>query len=427
MSEGCRRDDNLKDVTSFLTCLASKALDRLLALLATTDHARAVPLYDAVMKDLSSAAPILNEILLTASNHDDPQLHTPHGLLTAVAARDLLKLTRPPGGLALHRFVFLYNFTLPKRALSPGDADTAAKAVPSASRGELEAAYRKAVHGGLAGQATGLLCRIAVDHGLDGAGHAALRASLDDIGRLGHNLVMAVAYLEAAESQPPPKNLVPLANLAALQARGVSETAEAAIAERLEPPKAEPDLALLGRLVEDGEFDRVEAVLQALALEGRAEEAYRPLLIAASADPGFLGHTLSLALAARKAVRYLEPAENAWLAWKLYRTLTTRFGYPEFLRLGVGEPLDRDSVLTALDASLRYKTPPAERTVRQALESEVSLDDVLARIVDAYGGWTVGEKEHTIIYLNAALQTAKVLGRDEALLPLTFALSKLPF
>ena len=414
-------------MTPFLTRLASKDLDRLLALLATTDHAKAVPLYDAVMEDLSSAAPILNEILLAASNHDDPQLHTPHGLLTAVAARDLLRLTRPPGGLALHRFLFLYNFTLPKRTLAPSAADAAARAVPSAARGELEAAYRKAAHGGLAGQAAGLMGRIALDHGLEVAGHAALRASLDDVGRLGHNLVMAVAYLEAAESLPPPKNLVPLENLAALQARGVSETAEAAIPERLEPPGAEPDVALLGRLVEDGEFDRVEGVLHSLALEGRSEEAYRPLLVAASADPGFLGHTLGLAFAARQAARYLEPEENAWLAWKLYRTLTTRFGYPEFLRLGVGEPLDRDSVLSALDASLRYKTPPAERTVRQALESGVSLDDVLARIVDSYGAWTVGEKEHTILYLNAALQTAKVLGRDEALLPLTFALSKLPF
>jgi len=47
--------------------------------------------------------------------------------------------------------------------------------------------------------------------------------------------------------------------------------------------------------------------------------------------------------------------------------------------------------------------------------------------VNFYGNWTVGEKEHMIIYLNAAPQTAKFLGRDRALLPLTIALGRLPF
>ena len=44
-----------------------------------------------------------------------------------------------------------------------------------------------------------------------------------------------------------------------------------------------------------------------------------------------------------------------------------------------------------------------------------------------YGNWRVGEKEHTIIYLNAAIQAAHWLGREEAMLPLVIALSKLPF
>ena len=158
-----------------------------------------------------------------------------------------------------------------------------------------------------------------------------------------------------------------------------------------------------------------------------ADVAYGPLLVAASADPGFLGHTLSLVHDARVASRHLTPAENAWLLWKLYRTLTTRFGYPEFLRLGPPGALDRESVLEALDSSLRHKTPPAETTLRQVLESGVPLEDLLARIVDAYGAWTVGEKDHTISYLNAALQTARFLGKDEALLPLAIALGKLPF
>ncbi len=158
-----------------------------------------------------------------------------------------------------------------------------------------------------------------------------------------------------------------------------------------------------------------------------ADEAYRPLLIAASADPGFLGHTLSEVHAARLASRFLTPAENAWLLWKLYRTLTTRFGYPEFLRLAEPENRDRASILAALESSLRYKSPPAEETVRHALEANVPLDDILAAVVDFYGQWTVGEKEHTISYLNAVLQTAKFLGSDQALLPLAIGLSKLPF
>src|SRR5207249_1812124 len=189
----------------------------------------------------------------------------------------------------------------------------------------------------------------------------------------------------------------------------------------------EPDVELLGRLLEDWEFDRVEEILRALAFEGQADAAYRPLLVAASAEPGFLGHTLSEAHAARLASRYLTPSENAWLLWKLYRTLTTKFGYPEFLRIGPPESTDRSSLIAALESSLRYKSPPAEETVRHALEADVPLDDILAAVVDFYGQWTVGEKEHTISYLNAVLQTAKFLGKEEALLPLAIGLSKLPF
>jgi hypothetical protein len=84
-------------------------------------------------------------------------------------------------------------------------------------------------------------------------------------------------------------------------------------------------------------------------------------------------------------------------------------------------------MLAALESSLRFKSPPAEQTVRHALEADVPLDEILASVVDFYGQWTVGEKEHTISYLNAVLQTARFLGRDEALLPLAIGLSKLPF
>src|SRR5207249_4428263 len=291
-------------------------------------------------KDPANAAPILQELLLVVSNHDDPQLHTPHGLLTLEAGRDLLRLTRPPGGLGLLRFLVLYNFSLQKRALTPAAVDAAARAIPAASSADMERAYRKVVHDHMGSKAGALLARIGL---------------------------------------------------------------------------------------EDWEFDRVEEILQALAFEGQAETAYRPLLIAASAEPGFLGHTLSEVHAARLASRYLTPSENAWLLWKMHRTLTTKFGYPDFLRLGRPELNDRASPLAALESSLRYKSPPAEETVRHALEAEVPLDDILAAIVDFYGQWTVGEKEHTIGYLNAVLQTAKFLGKEEALLPLAIGLSKLPF
>src|SRR5206468_4944197 len=99
-------------------------------------------------------------------------------------------------------------------------------------------------------------------------------------------------------------------------------------------------------------------------------------------------------------------------------------GLPPLRRAPAAE---RPAPPRGLESSLRYKSPPAEETVRHALEADVPLDELLAAIVDFYGQWTVGEKEHTISYLNAVLQTAKFLGREEALLPLAIGLSKLPF
>lgn len=407
--------------------MASKDLNRFLSLLPTLEGQKAVQLYDSLIQDPANAGPILLGLLSEVSNHADPQLQTPHGLLTVQSGRELLLLTRPPGGLSLLRFLVLYNFTLHKRPLTLSVAQASARGIPAANRDELASAYRKAVGGGLGDQAASLLSRIALDSGLAAASHVAVRTALDDLGRLGHNLVAATAYVQTAEILATPRALVPLWNLAHLQAPSLSKVRIADIPELKGPGDGEPDVALLEELVVEGSFDRVEPVLRALVFEGQADEAYRPLLVAASADPGFLGHTLSLVHAARMASRYLTPSENAWLSWKLYRTLTTRFGYPEFLQLGAPSGVDRDSVLAALESSLRYKSPPAEATVRQALEAGVPLDELLARVVDFYGNWTVGEKEHTISYLNAALQTAKFLGNDRALLPLTIALSKLPF
>lgn len=407
--------------------MAADDLNRLLALLPTTDHQHAVPLFDKVVRDLGSAGPVLQGLVYAASNHDDPQLHTPHGLLTMVAGRDLLRLTRPPGGLGLLRFLLRYNFTLQRRAFDSSVASAMGRSVPSATPDELGLAYRKAIGGGLGDQAASVLGRCALDHGLEPATHLALRASMDDIGRLGHNLVSATSYVEAAETVGPERQLVPLMNLARLQAFSLQGTPIAQIPQHVDAGDEEASVASLGEFVVDGAFDRVEDALRALAFSGLADEAYRPLLVAASADPGFLGHSLSLVHAARLASRHLTPSENTWLSWKLYRTLTTRFGYPEFLELGAAGSVGRDSLLPALESSLQNKSPPVERTVRQALENGVPLEDLLATVVNFYGNWTVGEKEHTISYLNAALQTAKFLGRDQALLPLTIALGKLPF
>ncbi len=407
--------------------MASKDLERLFGLLPTFEHQKGIRLFDDLAKDPANAAPILEGLLFVGSNHDDPQLHTPHGLLTLQAGRDLLRLTRPPGGLGLLRFLVLYNFSLQKRALTPGGFDADARAIPPASQEEMERAYRKVVHDHAGSKAAALLARIAVDHGIEDATHLAIRTSLDDLGRLGHNLATAVAYSEAAMTLGLPRGLVPLANLGHVQAVSLQGVSPIDIPMFAGAGPGKPDIDLLGRLLEDWEFDRVEEILRALAFEGYADTAYRPLLIAASAEPGFLGHTLSEVHAARLASRYLTPSENAWLLWKLYRTLTTKFGYPDFLRLGEPASTDRSSLLAALESSLRYKSPPAEETVRHALEADVPLDDLLAAIVDFYGQWTVGEKEHTISYLNAVLQTAKFVGKEEALLPLAIGLSKLPF
>lgn len=407
--------------------MVSTQLERFLALLPTFEHEKAIRMFDELAKDPANAAPILQDLLLVVSNHDDPQLHTPHGMLTLQAGRDLLLLTRPPGGLGLLRFLVLYNFSLHKRTLTTAQLEAEARAVPSASLDDMERAYRTTVVDGVGAKASVLLARIAIDGGIDVAAHLAVRSSLDDLGRLGHNHAMAVAYSEVASSLGMPRGLVPLANLGHLQALGLRGVRRAEIPEFAAADAGDPDVDRLGNLVEDWEFDRVEPVLKALAAENMAEEAYRPLLIAASADPGFLGHTLSEVHAARRSTRFLSVAENAWLSWKLYRTLTTRFGYPAFLALGGSTSIEHESVLAALESSLRHKSPPAEQTVREALEAGVPLDDILATVVDFYGHWTVGEKEHTISYLNAVLQTARFLGREQALLPLAIGLSKLPF
>jgi len=407
--------------------LASKDLERLFALLPTFEHQKGIRLFDELAKNPATAGPILQELLAVVSNHDDPQLHTPHGVLTIHAGRELLRLTRPPGGLGLLRFLIFYNFSLPKRSLTASQVEAAARAIPPASSEDQARAYRKFVLERMGAKAAPLLARIALDQGIETAAHLAIRTSLDDLGRLGHNLALAVGYADVASILGLPRGLVPLANLGYVQSVGLQGVPPTEISTLAPPSRGKADEGALASLLEEWEFDQVEPILQAFAFEGRSDEAYRPLLIAASAEPGFLGHTLTEVHTARLASRFLTPSENAWLSWKLLRTLTTRFGYPEFLRLGEPENQDQSSMLAAVESSLRYKSPPAEETVRHALEADVPLQDILAAVVDFYAQWTVGEKEHTISYLNAVLQTAKFLGKEEALLPLAIGLSKLPF
>src|SRR6266480_250276 len=187
------------------------------------------------------------------------------------------------GGLGLLRFLVLYNFSLPKKALTPSQVESAARAIPSASREEQEVAYRKFVFERMGAKASFLLARIALDHGVEAAGHLAVRASLDDLGRLGHNLALAVGYADFASVLGLPRGLVPIANLGQLQSVGLQSVPPGEIPPLDRSRSAEADGEALAALLDEWEFDRVEPILRAFASEGKADQAYRPLLVAASA------------------------------------------------------------------------------------------------------------------------------------------------
>ena len=393
-------------------------------LLVTGQHQKAMQLFDQASSDPAFCALVLDSVVMANSNQNDPQLRTPHGLPTTNAARAMLGISRFPAGLPLLRFVTLYSFSLRKRDLTAEDVRIKARSLPEIP--DPVATLYTAFETGDYAVAGAVIARIALDRGIPAAGHALLRYVLGDIGKLGHNLAIAVSFLDAAEALGLPRGLLPLANLGFILAESMKGTRPLEVPP-LGPASVPPSSQGLAEAAEGGAFDEVEAHLTALLAARRTDDAVRPLLVAAAADPGFLGHTLVLAHAIRRAAPHLEPAENFHLFWKAYRTLVSRFGYPEFLRLGPPPAMERDAVLNALRASLQYKTPPAEVTIRQALEVGVPLDEVLATIVSAYGHWTVGEKEHTIILLDAAIETARFLGKDEALLPLAVALMRLPF
>ncbi len=393
-------------------------------LLESGQHLKGMRLFDQVSKDPALCSLVLDSVVMSNSNQNDPSLHTPHGLPTTNAARGMLAISGFPAGVPLLRFITLYSFSLRKRALSAEDVRIKARTLPSLAD-PVDTLY-SALEAGDVGVSGAVLARIAMDRGIPAAAHAVLRYALNDLGKLGHHLAVTVSFLDAAEALGLPRGLLPLANLGFFLAESMKGTRAIEIpplAAGAVPPSPEG----LAEAAEAGAFEVVEAQLRSLLAARRTDDAVRPLLVAASADPGFLGHTLILAHAIRRAAPHLEPAENFHLFWKAYRTLVSRFGYPEFLRLGPDPGVERVAVMNAVRASLEHKTPPAELTLRQALEAGVPLDEVLRTIVNAYGHWTVGEKEHTIALLGAAVETARFLGRDEALLPLAVALMRLPF
>ncbi len=393
-------------------------------LLVTGQHIKAMRLFDSISADPALCALVLDSLLMSNANQADPQLHVPHGLQTTNAARGMVAIAGHPAGVPLLRFTTLYSFSLRKRDLTAEDVRIKARTL--APIPDPVPPLAEAFASGDFPAAGAVLARVALDGGVPAAGRAVMRFVLGDQGKLGHHLALAVSFLEAARALGLPRGLLPIANMGFVLAQ-VMKGARPADVPPLGPPAAAADPARLARAAEEGAFDEVEAQLQALLAAGRADDAIRPLLVAAAADPGFLGHTLVLAHSARLAAPYLGPAEQFHLLWRLYRTSVTRFGYPEFLRLGAHQDLEEESVRAALRSSLEHKTPPPEVTLRQALEVGVPLDEVLATVVNVYGKWTVGEKEHTIIALDAALETARFLGHDEALLPLAVALMRLPF
>ncbi len=392
--------------------------------LATGRHDRAMPLFDKIVQDDLSARLVLESVLMSVANQNDPSLAVPHGVPTADSARQLIALAPFPASRPLLRFLTLYAFSLVKRRLTAEDVRIHAQQVEKSPA--LETGYAQAVSQNQPDAAAAILGRIALDGGIRTAAHAALRPTFGEAGRLGHNLTLAVSYIEAARALGLPRGLLPLANLAIQQCRMMAHAKPAEI-PALPKVLLAPDPEALATAVSEGEFERVESLVASLCAAGQGVAALRPLLVASSADPGFLGHNISLIHSAAGAIRDLTPTESAALLWKLYRTTDTKFAFPEFLRLRPSSGVDRQAAISGFQSTLLHKTPPAEQTLRRVLEGGVGLDEVAELIVANYGNWQVGEKEHTIGYLNAAIQVARLLGRDEAMLPLVIALSKLPF
>jgi len=404
--------------------MAERDLAKFLQLLYTYEHQKAMGLFDALVQDEANFWPIADALLLVCANHQDPKLTVPHGLQTMQAARAMFAVAGPEASRGLLRFATLYNFSLIKRDWTATYLERQAAAVT----GDVEPALWEAISRGQPDRAAALVAALAVHAGFEAAAHALLRASLADLGRLAHNFTLAVSYAEAGRALGMPGALVPLAN----GAHFLATTLRASRPFRPEdyeapPPGLDGSLDALQRVLSDGEYDVVHDILRLHAGAADRERVFEPLLIGVAKDPGFLGHNMILAHSARLAAKFLTKEERAHLLWKFYRTLGKAYEYPGDLAIRMRPDLDPQAAITGLKSTLQHKTPPPLVTLGQCLEAGVPLEGVLKQIVGGYGGWRVGEKEHTIIYLGAAIQTAQFLGRDKALLPLTVALQQLPF
>ena len=404
--------------------MADRDLAKFLQLLYTFEHQKAMVLFDKLVQDEENFWPIADALLLVCANHQDAKLTVPHGLQTLHAAREMFAAAGPEASRGLLRFATLYSFSLIKRDWTATYLEQQAATIP----GDPEPTVWNAIVAGQPDRAAALLAAVAVKKGFETAAHALLHASLADLGRLGHNFALAASYAESGRALGMPMALVPLAN----GAHFLATTLRAATPFRPEPyeespPDLDASIDALQRVLSDGDFRAVHAIVRARAASRDRERAFEPLLIGVAKDPGFLGHNLLLAHSARLAAKYLTKEELAHLLWKFYRTLGKAYEYPGDLGVQARSDRDPQGAITGLKATLQHRTPPPLVTLSECLEAGVPLDGILKQIVGGYAGWRVGEKEHTIIYLNAAIQTANFLGREKSLLPLTVALQQLPF
>ena len=408
--------------------MAKAKVQEFLDALGTYDHKRGMDLFEASVKDFDTAQTATLGVLLAAANQKAPEGTTPHALLTAESGRRMLALVGWPASLPVVRFLALYTFTLTRRDWTPKALERTAARLKIAQGARLPESLARAVSLRKPEEAAAVAVALARREGLPAAGRALVAASLGDVGKLHHNLVLAAAHADAAEALGEPAGFVALA-AGGFELAARTEPGPGHAIEPLEPPPApaDPSLERLDAALFDDDFDEVHAQLKGFAASGIWEDAFRPLLIAACLEPGFLGHSLIAAHHARLAATRLTAEERAFLLWKVYRTLVHRFGYPEGLRLSGGPGIDPAAAVEALKSSLKVKTPPVERTLRDALESGVPLEKVLQHVAYNWTHWTVGEKEHTLQYLSAAVQTAAFLGKEQAMAPLVSSLYKLPF
>ncbi|MBI4415395.1 MAG: hypothetical protein HY557_00240 [Euryarchaeota archaeon] len=404
--------------------MAGRDFEQFLQLLYTFQHQKAMPLFDRLARDEENFWPIADALLLVCANHQDPKLTVPHGLQTVEASREMFAIAGPEASWGLLRFVTLYNFSLIKRDWTATYLEQQAASVA----GDPERLLWDALVAGQPDRAAVLACAIALQDGLDAASHALVRASLADLGRLNHNFTLAVSYVEAARALGLPMALVPLANAAHFLGT-VLQSARPLRPEAYErtPSDVDASIGTLQQTLSEGEYDAVHDILRFHAASSDRERVFEPLLIGVAKDPGFLGHNLLLAHSARLAARHMTKEELSHMLWKFYRTLGRAYEYPEDLQLSGKAGVDAQAAITGLKATLQHRTPPPLVTLSQCLEAGVPLEGILKQVVGGYGAWRVGEKEHTIIYLNAAIQTAHFLGREKALLPLVVALQQLPF